>query len=260
VTRNLARGRFLLLIVGDGIHSGVEHLVDTLAATPHLGFSLALVELALFKTGDSKESFFVQPRVLARTKEVVRAVIELRAPLTPADVKVSLPEITIGPGGGDRRRLTEEAMFDTMVASLGKPTIDQFRKFLAECESLGMAPEGRDSSFSLFWTEPNTERRFSFGSVFADGGSVNLRFVPHNYRKSGLEQSIGMKYVNAVAALVPGAKVKENFKEGKAWPRVYVGSREITLTDLLPKAADWLAALRTVIQQTEAAGSAKSSI
>ena len=257
VSRNLAKGRFLLLIVGDGIQEGVEHLADTLSRSPQLGFSLALVELALFKTGDSAGGFFVQPRVLARTKEVVRAVIELRAPLTPADVKVSLPEVIYGGKGGDRRRLTEEAMFETIGASLGKPTVDQFRAFLGECEKLGIEPEGRDTSISLFWTEPNTERRFSFASVFADGGSVNLRFVPHNYRKCGLDQAIGMKYVKAVAALVPGGTVQDNLKDAKAWPRVYVGPREITIADLLPKSADWLAALQTVIHETEAAGSAK---
>lgn len=257
VNHNLASGRFLLLIVGDGIHSGVEHLAETLAAKPHLGFSLALVELALFETGNSEGGYFVQPRVLTRTQEVVRAVIELRAPLTPADVKVSLPEVT---RGGGRRRLTEEAMFESMAASLGKPTIDQLRKFLAECETLGIEPEGRDTSISLFWTEPNTERQFSFASVFADDGSVNLRFVLHNYRKSGLDPAIGMKYVNAVASLVPGAKVQENLKDGKAWPRVFVGPREITVADLLPRSVDWLTALQTVMHETEAAGSAKDGV
>lgn len=258
VSQNLARGRFLLLIVGDGIQSGIEHLTDTLAATPHLGFSLALVELALFKTGESNSSYFVQPRILARTKEVVRAVIEIRPPLTPTDVVVSLPEVTSG-GKGDRRRLTEEVMFETIAASLGKATTDQFRAFLSECEKLGIEPEARDTSISLFWYEPNTDRRFSFASIYADDGRVDVRFVLHNYRKSGLNQAIGTKYVNTLASLIPGAIVKENFKEGKAWTRIYVGPREITLADLLPKSPNWLNALQQVIQETEADGATKSN-
>jgi len=259
VSRNLTQGRFLLLIVGDGIQSGVEHLAETLARTPHLGFTLSLLELALFKTGTSDKEYFVQPRVLARTKEVVRAVIELRAPLTPADIKVTLPEIIVGGKVGGRRRLTEEAMFETIAESLGKSVVDQFRQFLAACDKIGLEVDPKGTSLTLAWYEPNTERRFAFASVYADGGIVDLRFVQHNYRKSGIDQSIGLGYVNAVAAMVPGAKVRENFKEGKAWTRVFVGEREVTLADLMPKSAAWLDAIRDVIAKTEAGGAAKSS-
>ncbi|MGQ0629288.1 MAG: hypothetical protein ACT4PL_14450, partial [Phycisphaerales bacterium] len=42
VTKNLAQGRFLLLVAGDGIQHGVEQLADTLAAAPALGFTFAL--------------------------------------------------------------------------------------------------------------------------------------------------------------------------------------------------------------------------
>ncbi len=259
VSRNLTQGRFLLLIVGDGIQSGVEHLAETLARTPHLGFTLSLLELALFKTGTSDKEYFVQPRVLARTKEVVRAVIELRAPLTPADIKVTLPEIIVGGKVGGRRRLTEEAMFETIAESLGKPVVDQFRAFLSECDTLGIEPEGRDTSISLFWYEPNTERRFSFGSVFADGGRVGMWFVRHNYHKSGLDPSIGLEYVRRVAALVAGATVLDRASHGVKGLRVLVGEREITLADLMPKSAAWLDAIRDVIAKTEAGGAAKLS-
>jgi hypothetical protein len=256
VTKNLAQGRFLLLVAGDGIQHGVEQLADTLAAAPALGFTFALLEVALFKTGAADKSMVAQPRVLARTREIVRAVVELRAPLAPKDVTVKLPEVVYGDDGGKRRRLTEEAMFETIAESLGAPVVEQFRAFLRECEKIGIEPEARSTSISLFWYEPNTGRRFSFASIYAEGGVVDLRFVLHNYRKSGIDEKIGMDYVNAVAGLVSGAKVMENFKEGKAWTRVFVGSREITLADLMPRSADWLSSLASVISKTEQGGAA----
>lgn len=259
VTKNLAQGRFLLLVAGDGIQHGVEHLTDTLAATPHLGFTFALLEVALFRTGSSDETLFAQPRVLARTREVVRAVIELRSPLTPKEVKVTLPEVIDGDDGGKRRRLTEEAMFETIAESLGVKVVEQFRGFLSECEKFGIEPEPRGTSLSLFWYEPNTGRRFSFASIFAEGGTVNLRFVLHNYRKSGIDEKIGKEYVSALAALVPGAKVRENFKESGAWGRVFVEQREINLADLMPKSTEWLQALAAVISKTEEGGAALRS-
>ncbi len=250
VTKNLSQGRFLLLVAGDGIQHGVEQLADTLAAAPALGFTFALLEIALFRTGAADDATVAQPRVLARTREIVRAVVELRAPLTPKDVSVRLPEV-VSDGGAKRRRLTEEAMFETIAESLGAPVVKQFRGFLGECDKIGIEPEALGTSLSLIWYEPNTSRRFSFASVYAEGGVVDMRFVLHNYRKSGINQQIGMEYVNAVASLVPGATVRENFRQGKAWPRVFVDQREMTLADLMPKSSEWLQSLATVIAKTE---------
>lgn len=259
VTKNLAQGRFLLLVAGDGIRHGVEQLADTVAAAPALRLTFALLEIALFKTGAADNAMVAQPRVLARTREIVRAVVELRAPLAPKDVTVSPPAVADDGDGGKRRRLTEEAIFDTMADSLGESVVDQFRGFLRECEKIGIEPEARGTSLSLAWYEPNTGRRFSFASIYADGGVVDLRFVRHNYRKSGIDEKIGTDYVNAVAALAPGARVRENLKEGKAWTRVFVDQREITLADLMPKSIGWIRALADAIARTEKAGAARGA-
>ena len=66
VSRHLARGEFLLLIVGDGIREGVENIVDFVQRYGGLHFSLALVEAALYR--DTADRVVVQPRCLARTQ------------------------------------------------------------------------------------------------------------------------------------------------------------------------------------------------
>lgn len=75
VTRHLKRGEFLMLIVGDGIREGVENIVDFVQRHSGLHFNLALVEAALWR-GDGNRRLIVQPRVLARTEIVKRAVVE----------------------------------------------------------------------------------------------------------------------------------------------------------------------------------------
>ena len=74
VTLHLERGEFLLLIVGDGIREGVEHIVDFVQKHSGLRFNLALVESALYR--DRGDRLIVQPRVLARTEIVRRIVVE----------------------------------------------------------------------------------------------------------------------------------------------------------------------------------------
>ncbi len=74
VSRQLARGEFLLLIVGDGIREGVANIVDFVQQYSGLHFSLALVEAALYRDTDNR--IVVQPRCLARTEVVQRFVVD----------------------------------------------------------------------------------------------------------------------------------------------------------------------------------------
>ena len=74
VSRNLRRGEFLLLIIGDGIQEGAANIVDFVQRYSGLHFNLAMVEAALYR--DSANTLIVQPRVLARTEIVQRFVVE----------------------------------------------------------------------------------------------------------------------------------------------------------------------------------------
>jgi hypothetical protein len=73
LTHNLRRGRFLLLIVGDGIREGVEAIAEYLQNHAGLHFSLGLVELPIYVLGDGRR--LVVPRILARTELITRVVV-----------------------------------------------------------------------------------------------------------------------------------------------------------------------------------------
>jgi hypothetical protein len=73
LTANLRRGRFLLLIVGDGIREGVEAITEYLQIHAGLHFTLGLVELPIFSMPGGAR--VVVPRVLARTQTILRTVV-----------------------------------------------------------------------------------------------------------------------------------------------------------------------------------------
>ncbi|HEY0014065.1 MAG TPA: hypothetical protein VGB79_14580 [Allosphingosinicella sp.] len=73
LTGNLRRGRFLLLIVGDGIREGVEAISEYLQIHAGLHFTLGLVELPIYAMPDGGR--IVVPRVLARSRNLVRTVV-----------------------------------------------------------------------------------------------------------------------------------------------------------------------------------------
>lgn len=75
LTHNLRRGRFLLLIVGDGIREGVETIAEYLQVHAGLHFSLGLIELPIFVTAEGDR--LVVPRVVARTQLLTRTVVSV---------------------------------------------------------------------------------------------------------------------------------------------------------------------------------------
>ena len=73
LTQNLRRGRFLLLIVGDGIREGVEAIAEYLQAHAGLHFTVGLVEMPIFGLPSGER--IVAPRVLAHTHLITRTVV-----------------------------------------------------------------------------------------------------------------------------------------------------------------------------------------
>ena len=75
VTRNLAKGRMLLLVLGDGIREGVESIGAYLQEASGLHFTFGLVEAKVYEIGDGRA--LLQSRVLARTVNIVRQLIDV---------------------------------------------------------------------------------------------------------------------------------------------------------------------------------------
>jgi len=76
VTRSLSQGRFLLLILGDGIREGVGAIAQFLEEVGGLEFTFGLVELAIYRRENNE--LLLQPRVLAKTTVFKRTVISLK--------------------------------------------------------------------------------------------------------------------------------------------------------------------------------------
>lgn len=94
-TRSLQAGRFLLMIVGDGIREDVEALAELINRNAATAFQLAVVEAALYDAGN--HSVAVQMRVLMKTQLLERFVI-LPAPIGTEKLDV-LDDIEDGQSG-----------------------------------------------------------------------------------------------------------------------------------------------------------------
>ena len=79
VSRNLRTGRFLLLIVGDGIQEGLEAISELLRQHPGIQFHLELIEMKLFRMpeGRGTDDVLIVPSIVGRTREVVHAIVRI---------------------------------------------------------------------------------------------------------------------------------------------------------------------------------------
>lgn len=75
ISRNLKKGKFLLLIVGDGIKEGAVSITEFLSTSGHLNFVFGMVELTIYKMSSDKQ--IVLPRTIAKTVEIQKINIEL---------------------------------------------------------------------------------------------------------------------------------------------------------------------------------------
>jgi hypothetical protein len=117
VSRNLSAGRFLLLVVGDGIREGTEGIVQFVARHSGLHFTFGLVEVVGYALPSGQ--LLVQPRLLARTINVERAVVRVENATDAIATEILDPEISdttpdsgANGGEGQERRRFDPALLE----------------------------------------------------------------------------------------------------------------------------------------------------
>ena len=129
VSRNLSAGRFLLLVVGDGIREEVERMASYVQSTPQLQFHLALVELRIFESLEGAGRVVV-PSIVARTAEVTRAVVTVDvAAEASVAVSVSVPNEDAPRA---RQRLSEEEFLAQFPDPEYRSAVDMLIRFASE--------------------------------------------------------------------------------------------------------------------------------
>jgi hypothetical protein len=111
VSRDLRAGRFLLLIVGDGITEGTRRIAEFLDEHAGLAFGFAMVEMAQYRFCDpasGRERIIVQPRLIARTTVIERSVIRNEASAVEI-VGLAAERAAVAPREAGGSRISPEA-------------------------------------------------------------------------------------------------------------------------------------------------------
>ncbi len=238
VSRNLRRGRFLLLIVGDGIREQVEAIGEFLQNQAHLNFSFALVEINVYQLPEALgASKLVAPRVLARTVEIERAVVRLEEGQLVGAPAVSQSVVTSGTTG--RRTTITEQHFYEALDQLDPELSAQVQAFLVKTGELGLIIDF-GSAYLMIKTP---DKQFNFGG-FSPAGHMRNFGIAQKTEELGLGP-IGEQYLDQLAALLSDASV--NKTPGKFdWTVEKMDGSYVPITDCMAVQAEWL----TLIEQT----------
>ncbi len=229
VSRSLQRAEMLLLIVGDGIHSETQGIVDLLRHHAGRAFTLGLVEMAVYS--DRAGKAVVHPRVLALTE---RWLLPSPIPLDPSQMPSTQATGTV-----------EEANFYDELGQLDAALAPRLQAFLEKCREAGIEPTLL-KTFNLY--VPGTDgRKWNLGGIERNG-RVLLWGPAANDDRYGVR--IGETYLRQVAASIPGLEFVAPGDDKSAWRiRIPNGPVYMPLSLFLDHEDAWIEVLRNAASE-----------
>lgn len=240
VSRNLREGRFLLLIVGDGIREELAALSEYLLYHS-LRYAFGLVQIKLFALPD--ENFVALPSLIAKTQTIERHVTIIN---TISENIKFVEQPTIVNEKTEKSSLSVDEFYDRL--GIVSPTaITWFKDILNRMQdvpvelSIGISDAALIAPLSggesLILNKINTK------------GIIEFWGVPNKKRKIPAWRELSRQYLDRVAAIVPTSIVK-TFESGHMDIKT-ANNKPLTLDAFFGKEELLVQAMRQVIADAE---------
>jgi len=251
VSRGMRSGAFLLLIVGDGIREEMESLAEFIQVNNQLRFTLALVELQLYRLEDG---LLIMPSVVARTTEITRAVVHVRTS-GPAQVDVSL-DIVDDKGNDTAERRTKirvDEFFEDLKKSGDVEAIDCAKRLYEDfSQDSRFQVDWGTGSYQLKLRDPaNPSYRFTM-LVVQRYGTAYVGWLAEQLQTRGLPTEWAYDYFRDTARLLGiGVKPKDSTWE-RSGSLSTVGKHYADFKALIERFADQVCNARSTETSTPA--------
>lgn len=237
LSRNLREARLLLLIVGNGIRENAEELVGFLNNFAQMKFVLSLIEMPVFRVGDS-EDHVVTPRILAKTTEIERNVA------VDASDRGTSPSTT-------RERpqsASEVVFFERLSQNIGAERSSELKSFVEELKASNSVKTTLGRGKRLSFNIKTENERFNLASIQEDGQVWFYGIVPRAEELGNRE--LGLNYLRQMAAIIDGT-FDDRYKD---WVLcVKKDGRYPDVREYLDKKAEWKELLESTIEQLKRA-------
>jgi hypothetical protein len=225
VSRNLQRGRCLLLIVGDGIREEAEAMTEFLQQHAGAHFVLAMISLEIYESQETGYRLVV-PSVPVQTKNIVRGIVH---------IEEGRPVITAPPPElGKRSTTLSEDEFFAQIDKLRPGAATELRTFLDAQQDLNI-----DYNVQKVLIVHMNAGPLSFAPLaIYPNGLVDTVWTPGH-------KELAKPFSESLAAAIPGALVKETPKNWYV-PRRKSDGKHLTVLNILDNQAGCRAALEVL--------------
>lgn len=204
IERNLKRGRFLLLIVGDEIRESVEEMVDFLSNTPQIQFTLGLVELQFFKNPNIEGELIAIPNLITRTREITRAIVKIENSTTGnVSIETDFIEEKVKPITV-RTTITEDDFFEQLQQNTDFESAEFAKHILATIKEKGYFVEWRQGAFVAKIFDQNGSGSKITLFVTDRKGLFYLMQSGDQLKRLGMSNEISFVYAKNTSKLVKG--------------------------------------------------------
>ena len=246
INRNLKRGRFLLLIVGDGIRESVEEMVEYLSQAPQLYFTLALVELQIYKLHDANGSLLIIPQLITRTREITRAIVRIEGGYTPGlkiniDTDLGMQAGNVHKQSSGRTTLNAQDYFEQLEQNTDNYIVDFARKVIADSQQLGLSIEWNAASFGLQFADPSGSGVKLSIMTFDKKGQIRLGYAEKQLVALNIPLAINHNFCADTARMFTGLEPSIN-KTG-SW------NRGISILEIIPLYDRFMKRLEVYLQE-----------
>lgn len=246
VSRNLREGRFLLLIVGDGIREDMEGLANYLMHHS-LRYAFGIIQIRFFTLPDG--SVLALPDVMAKTQTIERHVTVVTAQGAGVTVSEPSPQAQTVTEKSEKTSLSLDDFFERMGKTSGE-SVSWLKSFIALLTDLPVEARVGLSGESLLikcalrnGDTPTLIYISPPGAQFWGMVSGMLKKTPEGLR-------IIRAFLDKVASLVPGASVKVFEKTGNM--DIKTNGKSVLIRSLQGKENELKEAIRDFIQSANA--------
>lgn len=229
VSRNLSRGRALLIVAGDGVTESAEAMTDYLQQHVGIHFTLALVQLAVYSLANGDR--LIVPSVPLRTTNVTRGIVVTR------DGKTEVQQPPDTARTRQAASLTAEEFFSEIDANKAG-TSDRILELIERGRDIGLY---FDIKRYLMVRMPTGDDTLTVLTITPDGGA-DVSYVWAKKEELGTE--VIANYLKAVASHLPAGQLKRTDKGGY----VRFPDRFLTIWDILAIEDSWFDELDSLRQ------------
>jgi len=234
IQKNLQRGRFLLLIIGDGIRENMEDLAAYVQGNGGQSFTLSLIEMPVFRHPYNEE-LIITPRVLVKTKEIERTFIRIKETAQLEEVSVDKTSETI----------SEKEFYEQLAKNRGQEIASRLKKFVNELEQeFDLLHKLGKTNRTLNIKSPDDSYNFA---TIQENGNVKFYGVVSKAEEMG-DRQIGIDYLTKLAEIVNG---KLDKKSGLWRWSVKKNNQYIMVDEYLEVADNWKKLISNTLEEIQ---------